>query len=433
MYSRGRSAGRPPFLKLPGRGTNGEVAGRLGGGASDPLSGIPLFALIAPDTRARVRRKLVQRTVPEGKPLFSRDEPADSLYVVQTGRFRVFVKNRFGQERVLQFVGPGEVAGEAAFMADAAHVTTALATEASRVWRLARTDFDALLGAEQPVLRYLANVISQRQSQANARLASEATPDDARVERGYVTAVYSPRGGAGVTTLGVALGIALAERNPDEVALLDLDVLFGHTTSYLLLQPRGVLAQVPPGTLAQLDRRGLDYYLLPHESSLRVFPSAARPEEGEQVSGDHVRAAVRSLKRFFGHVVLDLPKGFSEVTLTGLELADRILVLATPELTSLRDVVECRRIFGDLLGITDEKVRYLLNHPHPYSGVPLADFTAATGIPWEEITYGGEGPAQAALRGESLPRTRPNSPISRMAVKLAEAAGREAREALALR
>jgi CRP-like cAMP-binding protein len=422
----------PSFIKLPlPRRGEDSLAGPPSGTA-DPLDGIPLFALVSPELRARIRKKLVVRSVPDGKPLFRAGEPSDALYVIQAGRFRVFVRDRFNREHVLRFVGPGDVLGEAALMADAPYVINAEAVESARVWRLARVDFEALLGNEQAVLRYLAGVISQRQAQANARVAAESTPEEARAERGYVTAIYSPRGGAGVTTLTVALGVGLAERHPDDVVVLDLDVLFGHTASYLWLQPKGVLAQVPPNTLHQLDRRGLDYYLLPHESSLRVFPAAQRPEEGEQVSTDHVRAAVSTLKRHFGHIVLDLPHGFSEVALTGLEMANRVVVLATPELTTLRDIVEVRRIFAELLGLPAAKTRYILNHPHPYPGIPVADFAAATGVAWEEIAFGGEGPSQAALRGEALLNTRPGNPVSKAATRLAETISREGRELLAL-
>jgi CRP-like cAMP-binding protein len=422
----------PPFIKLPLPRPGGDGVAGQPSGAAGPLDCIPLFALVSPELRARIRKKLAWRSVPDGKPLFRAGEPSDALYVVQSGRFRIFVRDRFNREHVLRFVGPGEVLGEAALLADAPHVVHAEAVEPARVWRLARGDFEALLGNEQAVLRYLAGVISQRQAQANARVVAESTPEEARAERGYVTAIYSPRGGAGGTTLAVALGVALAERHPDDVVVLDLDVLFGHTASYLWLQPKGVLAQVPPNTLHQLDRRGLDYYLLPHESSLRVFPAALRPEEGEQVSADHVRAAVSTLKRHFGHVLLDLPHGFSEVALTGLEMANRVLVLATPELTTLRDIVEVRRIFAELLGLPAAKARYVLNHPHPYGGIPVADFAAATGAAWEEIAFGGDGPSQAALRGEALLNTRPGNPVSKAATRLAETVGREARELLAL-
>jgi pilus assembly protein CpaE len=344
----------------------------------------------------------------------------------------MFVSERPGHERVLQFLGPGEIVGEAAFMAETTYVTSAVAIEDASVLRLSRADFDALLGTHDGVLRHLAGVIAQRQAQANARLATDSAPEEARALRGYVTAIYSPRGGAGVTTIALNLGLALAERNPDDVVLLDLDVLFGHSLSNLWLEPRGVLAQASPVTLRDLDRPGLERYLIPHASSLRIFPSASRPDEGQTITGDHVRAALTTLRRHFGHIVLDLPHAFSDVTLAGLELADQIVLVATPEPAVLKDVLQTRRIFGDALRVHPERLCHVLNHPQPYAGLPVAEFTAATSSTWLEIGHGGDAPATAALRGQSLIDTRRNNLVTRGVARLAEQIGKQAREAAAL-
>jgi CRP-like cAMP-binding protein len=399
----------------------------------DPLDRIPLLALLEPQLRSQVRKRLSRRRIGAGKALYRQGEPADALFLVTSGRFRVFVGGeRPNTERVLRFLGPGELVGEAAFMAETPHVTNAVAIEDATVWRLARADFDALLSPHEGALRYLAGVIAERQAQANARLAVESAPEEHRGQRGYVTAVYSPRGGAGVTTLAVNLAIALAERYPDDTVLLDLDVLFGHALANLWLEPRGVLAQVSPTTMRGLERAGLDYYLLPHSSSLRVFPAATRPDEGQTITGDHVRAAIGTLRRYFGHIVLDLPHGFNEVTLGGLELADRVLLVSTPERVTLQDVMECRRIFSDVLHLPSGLVTYVLNHPQAYAGLPASAFSAATGTPWEEIAHGGEAPSAAALRGESLLGTKPNNVVARAAAALARRLAAEAHEAAAL-
>jgi Flp pilus assembly CpaE family ATPase len=416
----------PLFGRLFSRGQGATASG-------DALDGVPLLALLDADLRKRVRRKLTRRSIRPGKPLFRQGEPATVLYMVVSGRMRVFLGGeRAGTERVLRFVGPGELVGEAAFMADTLHVSSTVAVDDATVVGLARVDFDMLLSDNEGVLRYIAGVVAERQEKANARLAAESAPEDHRAMRGYVSAVYSPRGGSGVTTLAVNIAIALAERHPDDTVLLDLDVLFGHALANLCLEPRGVLAQITPGAMKNLDRAGLEYYLVGHSSSLRVFPGAAHPEQGQTLTGDQVRAAVATLRRNFGHIVLDLPHGFGDVTLAGLESADRVLVLATPEPHALVDIRECQRILHDVLRLPGERITYVLNRPQPYAGLAVAEFAAATASPWEEIAHGGEGPSAAALRGESLMSTRPNNAVVRAASGLADRITSEGREAAAL-
>jgi CRP-like cAMP-binding protein len=401
-------------------------------GQGSVLDRAPLLAVLEPDLRRRVRKRLSRRRIATGKMLYRQGDTPDALYLIESGRFRVFVSDRPGQERVLQFLGPGEIVGEAALMAETPHVTTALAIEDASVWRLTRADFDALLGKHDATLRYLAGVISLRQAQANARLAAESAPEESRALRGFVTAVYSPRGGAGVTTIALNLGVALAERYPDDVVLLDLDVMFGHVLTNLWMEPRGVLAQASPVTLRDLDRGGLDRYLQPHGSSLRIFPAASRPEEGQTITGDHVRAAVTTLRRHFGHIVLDLPHAFNDITLTGLEMAQRVLLVATPEPTSLHDIRETRRIFGDVLMLPLDRICYVMNHPQPYSGLAVSEFSAVTESPWVEIGHAGDAPATAALRGQSLFDARRTNAVTRGVINLAEQIGKEASEFAAL-
>lgn len=172
-----------------------------------------MLALLEPDLRQRVRQRLTRRRIGAGKPLFRTGEAADALYLVDAGRFRILVGERVGKERVLSFLGPGEILGEVAFIADTPYTSLAVAVDDSSVWRLARADFDALLGQQDGLLRYPASLIAAGQSKANARLAAESAPDETRALRGFVTSVYSPRGGAGVTTL--------AARHPDDAVLLD--------------------------------------------------------------------------------------------------------------------------------------------------------------------------------------------------------------------
>jgi pilus assembly protein CpaE len=165
---------------------------------------------------------------------------------------------------------------------------------------------------------------------------------------------------------------------------------------------------------------------------LRIFPASLKPEEGQTITAEHVRASLTTLRRHFGHIVLDLPHAFNEVALTGLELADRVLLVATPERTTLKDVIETRRIFGEVLGLPSERLCHVLNHPQPYHGLAVSEFSSATATPWTEIAWGSDAPAATALKGESLVLTRRNNPVTRAIVSLAEQVSNAARELAAL-
>ena len=112
----------------------------------------PLLAVLQPDLRQQVRGRMSRRKIAAGKPLYHPGDVADALYLIESGRFRVFMHQRRGAEHVLQFLGAGEVVGEAAFMAEAPYVTGAVAIEDAAVLVLTRRDFDELLGTHDALL-----------------------------------------------------------------------------------------------------------------------------------------------------------------------------------------------------------------------------------------------------------------------------------------
>jgi pilus assembly protein CpaE len=246
--------------------------------------------------------------------------------------------------------------------------------------------------------------------------------------------VFSPRGGAGATTIATNLAVGLAHRAPDRVVLVDLNMLWGHVPLLLNLRPRTSLAAISPVSLREMDRESFESYLTTHaESSLRVLAGVLRPEDGELVHADQVRAALELLRRSFSHVVVDLGRGFSDVNLTAIELADVVLMLCTSERVGVRAVQESRRIFRDVLGLPAGRLRYVLNNPSPYATYSTDELEQALETRLANaIPFGGDAPSRAALEGAPLVTRAPGSAVSKAIVGIAAQLEEHAREAVAL-
>jgi pilus assembly protein CpaE len=299
--------------------------------------------------------------------------------------------------------------------------------------QLRKDDFDVLLQGNVDLMKEMMRVVAERQVAINQRVSEEASADSGRV-KGLMTVIFSPRGGSGRSTIAANISIALAQQAPERVALVDLDLLFGQQTVMLNLNPRNSLATVTPSALKSLDRESFAYYLNTHEdSSLRVLIGAQRPEEGEMVTGEHVRIVTDLLRRQFVHVIVDTNTSFSDANLGVLETADVVLMVVTPELASLRDTRECQRIFFDLLGFDRSRFQYVLNHINPYRGVELAEIEQIIDAKISlEIPYGGETPSNAALQGTPLVSRWPNNTTSKTLLGLTRDIDAKAKEALAL-
>jgi CRP-like cAMP-binding protein len=397
------------------------------------LRSMDLFAELNDEELAKIARILKEHKASENEVIFSQGEPGDALYVILQGRVRIATTDNFGRERVLAFYGPGDFFGDMAVLTGAPRSATATASSDVRLLQLRKDDFDILVATSVGVMRGMLRIMVERQAAMNTRLTQEvgATQGDVR---GQVTVVFSPRGGSGQTVLSTNVAVALAELSPDRVAILDLDLLFGHVAMLLDLVPRTALAAITPAAIRSLDRDSLAYYLAKHgESSLRVMSGTLRPEESELVTGEHVRAIIDLLRRQFVHVVVDAGSRFSEPCLAALELADQVIVVTTPESTSAHSTQESHRVLRDLLNLPDDRIRFVQNQPSPYGKLSRNELAEVLGTQRvTEVPFGGEEVSKAGLNGFPLVMSRSANPTSRAIISLARELHVSGRELLAL-
>jgi len=397
------------------------------------LQKMDLLVDLTDDELSKVARRLKERRVTENEVIFNQGDPGDALYIVLHGRVRISTVDHLGRERVLAFYGPGEFFGDMAILTDAPRSATATASSDSRLLQLRKDDFDMLVSTNAGVMRGMLRVMVDRQTAMNTRISQEAGATAGDI-RGLVTVVFSPRGGAGQTTLATNLAVALAQATPDRVVALDLDLLFGHMAMLLDLVPRTALSAISPAAIRQADRDSLGYYLVRHaESSLRLLAGTLRPEDSELVTGEHVRAMLESLRRQFVHVIVDAGSRFAEPSLAALELADRILVVTTPEPHAIHATCETQRVVHDLLGVPHERITYVLNRPSPYGHLSTSVLVGMLGTQRvHDVPYGGDDVSRSSLDGFPLVMGRTGNPASRAILSLARELERAGNESLAL-
>ena len=108
------------------------------------LRQIPIFADLDESTLARLAERCVSRTVGAGHALFSTGEECRGLYIVESGRVRIYRTSSEGKEQVLHIEGPGRPVAELALFDGGAYPASATTIEETRLVFLPRADFELL-------------------------------------------------------------------------------------------------------------------------------------------------------------------------------------------------------------------------------------------------------------------------------------------------
>ena len=166
--------------------------------------------------------------------------------------------------------------------------------------------------------------------------------------QGTVIAVFSLRGGCGVSTIAANLAAGLAQIWGQPVALVDLALTAGHSALLFNLPLHRTWADLARIPVAELDADLVERTLLEHPSGVRVLAAPKGPQHAEAVSAEHVAQVVRLLKSRYAYVVLDLPHDFSATSVAGLDAAHRIVTLMTPDLASAYVTARTLDIFETL-------------------------------------------------------------------------------------
>ncbi len=180
------------------------------------------------------------------------------------------------------------------------------------------------------------------------RRAPASPPVKAPPIKARVIAVYSLRGGMGVSTLAANLGIALAQLWGPSTVLVDMCLAFGQTALMFNLPLRNTWADLAGIDAKELDADTVNQVLLTHSSGVSVLATSRKPEQGELITGEKVRAVLEALSRRFQYIVLDMPHDFRETTLAGLDAAEKIVLMMAPELAAVRATVGALEVFDSL-------------------------------------------------------------------------------------
>ena len=260
-----------------------------------------------------------------------------------------------------------------------------------------------------------------RREQLGAPALAGSSPtqsSNGHVDDHQVLAVFSPKGGAGRTTVATNLALALRKETSQRVALVDANLQFGDVGVLLNMNPknRSILDAVEGG---EPDADIIESVLIDHSTGIRVLLAPPSPEGADHVTPQFLRRIVDILRATHDWVVVDLPSGLNDHSLTVLDAADQILVIAALEITTIKNV----RLFlevADQLDYERSKLRLVINRSDASQGIRIGDVEASIRRSVDgTIVSDGRLAVLAVNRGVPFVVSHPESPLSRDITALA--------------
>jgi len=153
---------------------------------------------------------------------------------------------------------------------------------------------------------------------------------------GSIIVVFGPKGGIGTTTIAVNLAVALRQRPDTSVLLVDGSLQFGDVSVLLNLPPGRNITDLAE-TIADLDPDSIDTITLSHTSGVKVVLAPPRPEMADLLQPDHLKRILEEVRTNYDYVVVDTATVINDMVLTALDLADRIVLIATPDIPAIKN------------------------------------------------------------------------------------------------
>ena len=258
-----------------------------------------------------------------------------------------------------------------------------------------------------------------RQTEFQASLPAVAQPSSQVIDGEHeVIAVFSPKGGAGRTTIATNLAVALQRETGARVCLMDANLQFGDVGVLLNLNPknRSIADAVESG---EPDGDIIDSVVIEHSTGIRVLLAPPAPEGADLVTPAFMRKIIEHLRAVNDYVVIDLPSGLSDHSLAVMDVADTIVVLTALEITTIKNV----RLFlevAEQLEYARSKIRLVINRADAAQGIRIPDVEASVRRPIDgTIVSDGRLSVLAVNRGVPFVVSHPDSVLSRDVTDLA--------------
>lgn len=244
---------------------------------------------------------------------------------------------------------------------------------------------------------------------------------------GHVIYLAGSKGGVGTTTVAVNLAADLRAAADREVAVIDMNLLFGEVPLFLDVEPAFNWGEVAKN-IARLDATYLMGILSRHSSGVYVLPSPSQLDRLHAATPETVKRLIEVMRGEFDFVVVDGGQSIDEISLKLMELSDTVLVLSILSLPCLINVRRLLETFQRLGHPRADQVRVIVNRYNKHAGISLKEAEEGVGRPISWTIPNDFAATMSAInQGKLLRDVAPRGEVTRSLQDLARSLAADAR------
>jgi CRP/FNR family cyclic AMP-dependent transcriptional regulator len=141
------------------------------------LRNVPLFSMLPEGQLQLLTQVLSRKAYPKNSTIIAAGDPTDAMYIVVSGRLKVVMSDKQGQEVILAILSQGEFFGEMGLIAQAPRSATVTTIEPCELLTITRADFNKCLQGNFDLTMNVIRGLVKRLREADKKIGSLALMD----------------------------------------------------------------------------------------------------------------------------------------------------------------------------------------------------------------------------------------------------------------
>ena len=141
------------------------------------LKAVPFFTQLNDLELDVVRAVAAEKSYPKNAVVLTEGEMGDSLYMIQSGKVKVFIGDEDGREIILKILGPGDFFGEMSMIDKQARSASVNTSEASTFLVLTHAAFEKCVEQSPRIANMVMRILAQRVREADRKIGTLALMD----------------------------------------------------------------------------------------------------------------------------------------------------------------------------------------------------------------------------------------------------------------